>query len=154
MLTAYSDPLAVTPYPTPIPTQLLQPQSCLLYCLCVHAELTCQRGQLFDGQLVLEVSCRWGALSVYIASKYPASQVTAVCDSQAQKLFVGQRRRQRGLTNLKVGHLLLEATIAGSVKDTHSRGTMNAISVLMWWLYGKKGLTNLQEEKVNLGIIS
>ncbi|KAL3136650.1 hypothetical protein ABBQ38_005891 [Trebouxia sp. C0009 RCD-2024] len=65
-------------------------------------ELTCHRAQLSDGQLVLEMSCGWGALSIYIASKYPATQVTAVCATLAQQLFVRKRRRQRGLTNLKV----------------------------------------------------
>lgn len=68
----------------------------------MRAELTCHRAQLSDGQLVLEMSCGWGALSIYIASKYPATQVTAVCATLAQQLFVRKRRRQRGLTNLKV----------------------------------------------------
>lgn len=83
----------------------------------MRAELTCQRAQLFDGQLVLEMSCGWGALSIYMASKYPASRVTAVCASLARQLFVRRRRRQRGLTNLKVDQSNLEVTTAGSMTE-------------------------------------
>ncbi|KAL3145510.1 hypothetical protein ABBQ32_003334 [Trebouxia sp. C0010 RCD-2024] len=86
-------------------------------------ELTCQRAQLFDGQLVLEMSCGWGALSIYMASKYPASRVTAVCASLARQLFVRRRRRQRGLTNLKV-------VLQDSEEDFHSRNGYHRVMMV------------------------
>lgn len=107
----------------PSPPPLGPPPRCTAKFACytvVCAELTCQRAQLSDGQLVLELGCGWGALSIYIASKYPTSHVTAVCASQAQKLFVGKRRRQRGLTNLQVLELNCEGTIVTSLKKAQA----------------------------------
>ncbi|KAL0021584.1 hypothetical protein WJX77_012025 [Trebouxia sp. C0004] len=65
-------------------------------------ELTCQRAQLRDSQRVLDLGCSWGSLSLYIAAKYPLSHVTAICSNMAQKLFVSQQCRQRGLANVQV----------------------------------------------------
>ncbi|CAL5229419.1 g12740 [Coccomyxa viridis] len=65
-------------------------------------DLSCQRAQLTDGQSVLELGCGWGSMSLYMASRYPKSKITAVSNSKTQKELIDSRAKQRGLTNLEV----------------------------------------------------
>jgi cyclopropane-fatty-acyl-phospholipid synthase len=53
--------------------------------------LTCERAGLEDGQDVLELGCGWGSLTLHMASAYPASRITAVSNSRAQRRFIEQR---------------------------------------------------------------
>lgn len=65
-------------------------------------ELTCQRADLQNGQEILELGCGWGALSLFMAAKYPESEVTAVSNSPAQKIYIDQLAKDRELPNLTV----------------------------------------------------
>jgi cyclopropane-fatty-acyl-phospholipid synthase len=65
-------------------------------------ELYSQRANIQDGQKILELGCGWGSLSLYLAQKYPGSQVTAVSNSSSQKQFIDSRARELGLKNLNV----------------------------------------------------
>lgn len=65
-------------------------------------ELTCERAELKDGQQVLECGCGWGSLSLFMAAKFPNSNITAVSNSRTQKVFIDEQARQRGITNLTV----------------------------------------------------
>lgn len=60
--------------------------------------LTCERAGLADGQRVLELGSGWGSLAQWIARRYPASRVVAVCRSPAERAFIEGRR----LSNLEV----------------------------------------------------
>lgn len=64
--------------------------------------LTCQRAALANGQSILELGCGWGSLSLWMAARYPGSQVTSVSNSASQKAWIDARAAQRGLTNLTV----------------------------------------------------
>jgi len=64
--------------------------------------LTCERAQLRDGQMVLELGCGWGSLSLWMAERYPKSRITAVSNSAGQRAHIEARCRERGLTNLTV----------------------------------------------------
>jgi cyclopropane-fatty-acyl-phospholipid synthase len=64
--------------------------------------LTCKRAQLADGQNVLELGCGWGSLSLYMAEKFPMSQITAVSNSHSQKQFIENRAAARGMRNLRI----------------------------------------------------
>ena len=66
------------------------------------AGLYCERAQLKDGQAVLELGCGWGSLCLYLAERYPRSEITAVSNSKTQKELIMQRAKDRRLTNLKV----------------------------------------------------
>lgn len=70
--------------------------------MCPSAELCCVRADLRDGQRVLELGCGWGSLCLYIAAKFPRSQVTAVSNSRTQKELIDSRSQQRGIRNLTV----------------------------------------------------
>jgi cyclopropane-fatty-acyl-phospholipid synthase len=58
---------------------------------------------------VLELGCGWGSLCLYLAERYPASEITAVSNSKTQKQLIMQRAKDRKLTNLKVCCLPLKA---------------------------------------------
>jgi cyclopropane-fatty-acyl-phospholipid synthase len=64
--------------------------------------LTCQRARLADGDRILELGCGWGSLSLWMASNYPASRITAVSNSRTQKAHIDAEAARRGLRNLEV----------------------------------------------------
>ena len=41
-------------------------------------ELTCERAELKNGMEILELGCGWGSLSLFMAEKFPNSNITAV----------------------------------------------------------------------------
>lgn len=62
--------------------------------------LTCEQAQLQNGQEILELGCGWGSLSLWMAEHYPASRITAVSNSNAQRRFIDAEATARRLTNL------------------------------------------------------
>jgi cyclopropane-fatty-acyl-phospholipid synthase len=65
-------------------------------------ERTCKNAALTDGQAILELGCGWGSLSLWMASQYPASRITAVSNSHSQRAYIMEQAQARGLTNLDV----------------------------------------------------
>jgi cyclopropane-fatty-acyl-phospholipid synthase len=61
-----------------------------------------ERGQIRDGQEILELGCGWGSLSLYLAERFPASRITGVSNSRTQKEYIDSEARKRGLLNLKI----------------------------------------------------
>jgi cyclopropane-fatty-acyl-phospholipid synthase len=64
--------------------------------------LTCERAMLADGQRVLELGCGWGSLTLWMASRYPGSRITAVSNSASQREFILARAAERSLGNIEV----------------------------------------------------
>jgi cyclopropane-fatty-acyl-phospholipid synthase len=64
--------------------------------------LTAERAELKDGERILELGCGWGSLSLWMAERFPRSQITVVSNSRTQKRFIDARAGERGLTNLEV----------------------------------------------------
>lgn len=62
----------------------------------------CQRAQIADGQRILELGCGWGSLTLWLASHYPGSEITAVSNSAFQREFITARAREKGYNNVKV----------------------------------------------------
>jgi cyclopropane-fatty-acyl-phospholipid synthase len=61
-----------------------------------------EHADLHDGQNVLELGCGWGSLTLWMASAYPASRITAVSNSAPQRAFIEAAAAERGLTNITV----------------------------------------------------
>lgn len=57
----------------------------------------CRRAGIEAGHRVLDLGCGWGALSLWVASRYPDTRVTAVSHSAAQGRFLRERAVERGL---------------------------------------------------------
>jgi len=64
--------------------------------------LSCKRAELEDGQDVLELGCGWGSLTCHMAKVYPNSKITAVSNSKDQKLFIENRCKKEGHSNINV----------------------------------------------------
>ncbi len=64
--------------------------------------LSCERAELQNGQQVLELGCGWGSLSLWMASKYPGSNIVAVSNSNTQRSFIESTAQRRGLGNIRV----------------------------------------------------
>ncbi len=65
-------------------------------------ELTSLHAGLEDGQDILELGCGWGSLSLWMASRYPRARITAVSNAPSQRVYIEERARRAGLTNLRV----------------------------------------------------
>ena len=64
--------------------------------------LTVERAQVRNGERILELGCGWGSLSLYMAERFPASEIVAVSNSQTQKELIDALAVSRGLRNLRV----------------------------------------------------
>jgi cyclopropane-fatty-acyl-phospholipid synthase len=60
--------------------------------------LTCERAGVEDGMALLDLGCGWGALTSWLAERYPRSRILAVSNSHAQRELIESRR----LTNVEV----------------------------------------------------
>ncbi|AKS42272.1 SAM-dependent methyltransferase [Wenzhouxiangella marina] len=65
-------------------------------------EASCAQAELADGQRVLELGCGWGSLTLWMASQYPNSRITAVSNSASQRAFIEQRALELGLHNVEI----------------------------------------------------
>jgi cyclopropane-fatty-acyl-phospholipid synthase len=68
----------------------------------VMLDQTCRNADLADGQDVLELGCGWGSLTLWMASHYPASRITAVSNSSSQRRHIEARAKDLGLANVEV----------------------------------------------------
>jgi cyclopropane-fatty-acyl-phospholipid synthase len=65
-------------------------------------DVTCRRAELANGQDILELGCGWGSLSLWMATQYPQSKITAVSNSHSQRVYIETQAKLRGLENLQV----------------------------------------------------
>lgn len=65
-------------------------------------DLTTTRACVEDGHRVLDLGCGWGSLTLYLADRFPRSQIVAVSNSHRQREYVTARAGARGLTNVTV----------------------------------------------------
>ena len=65
-------------------------------------EQVCSRSQIEDGMEILELGCGWGAVSLWIANRYPRSHVVAVSNSSLQRDFIRSKAQEKALSNIEV----------------------------------------------------
>ena len=65
-------------------------------------DLYFERGELEDGQSILELGCGWGSMTLQMAERLPSSQIVGVSNSASQRAFILEQARQRGLDNLEI----------------------------------------------------
>ena len=65
-------------------------------------QLTTERARILDGQNILDVGCGWGALSLYLAEKFPNARITGVSNSNTQRAYILAQASKRGLKNLSI----------------------------------------------------
>ena len=64
--------------------------------------LYAERAGLVDGMRIMDLGCGWGSLSLWLAEKYPRSQIVGLSNSHGQREFIERRARERGLTNVRI----------------------------------------------------
>lgn len=62
-------------------------------------EQTCEHAGIEDGQSILELGCGWGALTLWVAEKFPSSRITAVSNSNSQREFIVALAKERGVAD-------------------------------------------------------
>lgn len=65
-------------------------------------QLTAERAEIANGQHILDLGCGWGALSLYLAERYPNARITGVSNSRSQRQFIDEAAKARGLQNLRI----------------------------------------------------
>lgn len=65
-------------------------------------DLYVHRAQIEDGQEILDMGCGWGSLSLYLAERFPKSNVTGISNSATQREFIEKECEKRGLNNLTI----------------------------------------------------
>ena len=65
-------------------------------------EQVCRRADLKDGQSILELGCGWGSLTLWMARKYPNSQITGVSNSRFQREAIETLASAYGLSNVRI----------------------------------------------------
>lgn len=64
--------------------------------------ITCERAGIENGMDVLDLGCGWGSVTLWIASRYPDCNVTAVSNSRSQHDYIVSEAADRGLGNVTV----------------------------------------------------
>jgi cyclopropane-fatty-acyl-phospholipid synthase len=59
---------------------------------CLHADLR-------NGQTILELGCGWGSLTLWMATRFPNSRITAVSNSTSQRAYIEAQARALGVEN-------------------------------------------------------
>ena len=65
-------------------------------------EIYSKRAEIKDGMNILDIGCGWGSLSLFLAQKYPKSEITGVSNSSSQKIFIDSEASKRNISNLKI----------------------------------------------------
>ncbi len=65
-------------------------------------DLTCRRTGLEDGMTVLDLGCGWGALTLWIAERYPSCTIRAVSNSRSQAAFIRTAAARRGHGRIEI----------------------------------------------------
>jgi cyclopropane-fatty-acyl-phospholipid synthase len=76
-------------------TSLAEAETAALALTAAHADLE-------DGQAILELGCGWGSLTLWLAEHLPHARITAVSNSQGQRLHIEGEARRRGLDNIAI----------------------------------------------------
>lgn len=63
---------------------------------------SCERARIEDGMKILDLGCGWGSMTLWLAEKYPNSQITALSNSKGQRAYIEGVCRRRGYDNVAV----------------------------------------------------
>ena len=64
--------------------------------------ISCEHAGLQDGMDILELGCGWGSLTLWMATRYPHSRITAVSNSSSQRNYIMRQAQAQQLANIEV----------------------------------------------------
>jgi cyclopropane-fatty-acyl-phospholipid synthase len=63
--------------------------------------LSAERAEIADGQTVLDLGCGWGAMSLWLAERFPDARIVAISNSKPQGDYLRARAAECGLGNVE-----------------------------------------------------
>jgi cyclopropane-fatty-acyl-phospholipid synthase len=63
--------------------------------------LAASRAGLADGQRILDLGCGWGSIALWMAERFPASEIEALSHSRSQGEWIAREAARRGLPNVR-----------------------------------------------------
>ncbi len=110
-------------------------------------EETVAHAGLADGQSILELGCGWGSLTLFIAERFPHSTVTAVSNSQSQRLYIEAQAAERSLANVRIVTADMNGFMAEGIYDRivsvemfeHMSNWRTLLSRIRTWLEPERG---------------
>lgn len=73
------------------------PQSSLDEAEELALKVSCTRAEVKNGHSILELGCGWGSLTLWICEHYPDSKITAVSNSNSQRMHILDCARRQGI---------------------------------------------------------
>ena len=64
--------------------------------------ITLEHAEITDGMDILELGCGWGSLTCLMGKNFPNSKITAVSNSNDQRIFIMNECKRKGLANVNV----------------------------------------------------
>ncbi len=64
--------------------------------------ISAERAGLADGQRVLDLGCGWGSFALWMARRFPRSEIVGVSNSHAEKRWIDGVIGREGLSNLRI----------------------------------------------------
>tara|TARA_A100001388_G_scaffold267930_1_gene242552 strand:+ start:1801 stop:2853 length:1053 start_codon:yes stop_codon:yes gene_type:complete len=64
-------------------------------------DLYIERAEIKNGQEILDLGCGWGSFSLYVAKKFPNSNITSISNSSDQISYIKNEAQKRGLLNIE-----------------------------------------------------
>eukprot|EP00933_Yihiella_yeosuensis_P035648 TRINITY_DN2923_c0_g2_i1.p1 TRINITY_DN2923_c0_g2~~TRINITY_DN2923_c0_g2_i1.p1 ORF type:complete len:401 (+),score=59.69 TRINITY_DN2923_c0_g2_i1:64-1266(+) len=65
-------------------------------------DLYVQRAGIKDGQRILDLGCGWGSVSLYLAERFPKSEIIGVSNSRTQREYIMGQAATKGFKNLQI----------------------------------------------------
>ena len=65
-------------------------------------ELSSKHADLSDDMDILELGCGWGSFTFYMANKFKDSRITAVSNSNDQRIYINEKCQRLGIENINV----------------------------------------------------
>ncbi len=65
-------------------------------------QLTVQRARIEDGMRILELGCGWGSITLYMAKKFPNSEIIAISNSPSQRKYIESEALRLGYKNVHI----------------------------------------------------
>lgn len=110
-------------------------------------EETVAHAGLADGQSILELGCGWGSLTLFMAERFPRTNITAVSNSHSQRLHIEAEAVARGLGNIRVVTADMNVFEPASTYDRvvsvemfeHMSNWRNLLARIKTWLIPRQG---------------
>ena len=79
--------------------------------------ITTERAEITDGHRILELGCGWGALTLWLAERFPNARITAVSNSGPQRHFIESEAARAGLKQVEVITCDMNAFVPSGLYD-------------------------------------